>query len=84
MKRTMAKEAEAEREKRAVIIKADGDRQAAQNLALAAKKLNSVPGGMHLRTLQALNDISSDQSNTIVFATPIEVLEAFAGRVRKK
>ena len=84
MKRTMAKEAEAEREKRAVIIKADGDKQAAENLALAAKKLNSVPGGMHLRTLQALNDISSDQSNTIVFATPIEVLEAFTGRVKKK
>lgn len=82
MKRTMAKEAEAEREKRAVIIKADGDKQAAKNLALAAKTLNETPGGLHLRTLQALNDISSDKSNTIVFATPIEVLQAF-GKVKK-
>jgi len=74
MKRTMAKEAEAEREKRAVIIKADGDRIAADNLALAAEKLNSEPGAMHLRTLQAVNDLSSDQSNTTIWMIPIEVL----------
>jgi len=75
LKRTISKEAEAEREKRAVIIKADGDRIAADNLAAAAQKLNEVPGAMHLRTLQAVNDLSSDQSNTTIWMLPIEVLE---------
>ncbi len=75
LKRTISKEAEAEREKRAVIIKADGDRIAADNLAAAAAKLNETPGAMHLRTLQAVNDLSSDQSNTTIWMLPIEVLE---------
>ncbi|MBT3349489.1 slipin family protein [bacterium] len=76
LKRTISKEAEAEREKRAVIIKADGDRIAATNLAAAAKMLQTQPGAMHLRTLQAVNDLSSDQSNTTIWMLPIEVLEA--------
>ena len=84
MKRTMAKEAEAEREKRAVIIKADGEVIAAKNLAKAAEMLSETPGGLHLRTLQTLNDVSSDKSNTIIFATPLEVLEAFKGISKKK
>ena len=79
LKRTISKEAEAEREKRAVIIKADGDRIAADNLAAAATKLNEVPGAMHLRTLQAVNDLSSDQSNTTIWMLPIEVLETIKG-----
>jgi regulator of protease activity HflC (stomatin/prohibitin superfamily) len=79
LKRTISKEAEAEREKRAVIIKADGDRIAAENLALAAKKLGTTPGAMHLRTLQAINDLSSDQSNTTIWMVPTEVLEAVKG-----
>ncbi|MDD2935149.1 MAG: slipin family protein [Candidatus Pacebacteria bacterium] len=79
LKRTISKEAEAEREKRAVIIKADGDRIAADNLALAAQKLSSVPGAMHLRTLQAINDLSSDQSNTTIWMIPVEALEAIKG-----
>ncbi len=79
LKRTISKEAEAEREKRAVIIKAEGDKVAADNLAEAAHKLNSVPGAMHLRTLQAVNDLSSDQSNTTIWMLPIEVLEAVKG-----
>jgi regulator of protease activity HflC (stomatin/prohibitin superfamily) len=66
LKRTISKEAEAEREKRAVIIKADGDRIAADNLAKAASILGKTPGAMHLRTLQAINDLSSDQSNTTI------------------
>ncbi|MEA3305017.1 MAG: slipin family protein [Patescibacteria group bacterium] len=78
MKRTMAKQAEAEREKRAVIIKAEGEKIAADNLAAAASTLASSDGALHLRTLQTLNDVSSDQSNTIIFATPIEVLSGFA------
>lgn len=79
LKRTISKEAEAEREKRAVIIKADGDRIAATNLALAAETLSGTPGAMHLRTLQAINDLSSDQSNTTIWMIPTEVLEAIKG-----
>lgn len=77
MERTIAKQAEAEREKRAVIIKAEGEVMAAENMASAAKTLSASPGALHLRTLQSLNDLSSDQSNTVVFALPIEVLRAF-------
>lgn len=86
LKRTISKEAEAEREKRAVIIKAEGDKIAATNLSEAAKKLNESPGGMHLRTLQAINDLSSDQSNTTVWMVPIEGLEALKtiGQLGKK
>ena len=76
MERTMAKQAEAEREKRAVIIKAEGEVMAAENMAKAASMLASAPGALHLRTLQSINDISSDQSNTVVFAVPLEVLRA--------
>lgn len=79
MERTIAKQAEAERERRAVIIKAEGEVAAAENMAKAASILSSAPGALHLRTLQSLNDLSSDQSNTVVFATPIEVLRAFEG-----
>ncbi|MEO8581363.1 MAG: SPFH domain-containing protein [Patescibacteria group bacterium] len=79
MVRTMAKQAEAEREKRATIISSEGEVQASQNLAHAAKVLSASPGALHLRTLNSINDISSDQSNTVVFAVPLEVLEAFQG-----
>jgi len=79
LKRTISKEAEAEREKRSVIIKADGDRIAADNLAAAAKILTGTPGALHLRTLQAVNDLSSDQSNTTIWMLPVEVLEAVKG-----
>jgi len=77
MKRTIAKQAEAEREKRAVIIQSEGEVIASENMAKAAGVLASVPGALHLRTLQSINDISSDQSNTVVFAVPLEVLRAF-------
>ena len=76
MERTIAKQAEAERERRSVIIKAEGEVAAAANLAKAAKMLSDSPGALHLRTLQSLNDLSSDQSNTVIFAVPIEVLRA--------
>jgi regulator of protease activity HflC (stomatin/prohibitin superfamily) len=84
LKRTMAKEAEAEREKRAVIIKASGEVIASKDMAKAAETLSKAQGALHLRTLQTLNDLSSDQSNTIVIATPLEVLEAFKGVTKKK
>ncbi len=79
MQRVIAKVAEAEREKQAVITKSLGEEEAAKNLAKAAQVMGSTPGALHLRTLATLNDVSSDQSNTIIFAIPIEVLRAFDG-----
>ncbi|MBU1292617.1 slipin family protein [Patescibacteria group bacterium] len=83
MERTIAKQAEAEREKRAVIINSEGEVAAAQNVATAAQILSAVPGALHLRTLQSMNDISSDQSNTVVFAIPLEILKAFDGFTKR-
>ncbi len=83
MERTIAKQAEAEREKRAVIINSEGELAASANIAQAAKALAETPGALHLRTLQAINDISSDNSNTVVFLTPVEVLRAFDGFAKK-
>ena len=79
MQRVIAKVAEAEREKMAVITKAAGEVEASKNLAQAAENMASVPGALHLRTLSTINDVSSDQSNTIIFAIPLEVLRAFDG-----
>ena len=79
MKRVIARAAEAEREKQAVITKSQGEAEAAENLAIAAKKLADNPGALHLRTLETINDVSSDQSNTIFFAIPMEVLDAIRG-----
>ena len=79
MKRTMAKEAESERERRALIITADGERVASENLMKAAEVLSASKGAIHLRTLQNFNDISSDQTNTIVFGVPIEAIDALEG-----
>ena len=79
MQRVIAKVAEAEREKEAVITKSKGEKEAADNLAEAAAVLSDSPGALHLRTLATLNDLSSDQSNTIIFAVPVEVLRAFEG-----
>jgi regulator of protease activity HflC (stomatin/prohibitin superfamily) len=83
MKRTIAKQAEAERERRAVIIKAEGEVTAATNLSKAANMLAESPGALHLRTLQSINDLSSDQSNTVVLAVPLEVLRALEGLKKK-
>lgn len=77
MKRVIGKQAEAERERRAVIIKAEGEVVAAENISKAAGILAKNDGSLHLRTLHSINDISSDQSNTVVFAVPLEVLRAF-------
>ena len=79
MKRVIGKQAEAEREKRAIIIKAEGEVIAADNMAQAANTLSAANGALHLRTLQSLNDLSSDQSNTIIFAVPLEILKSFEG-----
>lgn len=83
LRRTMAKQAEAEREKRANIINSEGEVIAANNLAKAATTMSSSPGALHLRTLNSINDLSSDQSNTVIFAVPIEILDAIKGLVPK-
>lgn len=84
MKRVIARAAEAEREKIAVITKASGEVEASNNLAKAAKIMSDTPGALHLRTLSTISDISSDQSNTIIFALPVEILEAIKGKIDKK
>lgn len=76
LKRVMARQASAEREKRATITKAEGDRDAAQNLADAARTMALSPGALQLRTIQALEGLGSSSSNTIVMAIPVEVLNA--------
>ena len=77
MKRVIAKAAEAERERAAILTKAEGEVEAAKNLAKAAETMATTPGALHLRTLSTINDVSSDQSNTIIFCVPMEVLDAF-------
>lgn len=83
MERTIGKQAEAEREKRAVIINSEGELAASENIAKAAHMLSATPGALHLRTLQSINDMSSDQSNTVVYMIPIEALKAIEGFVKK-
>lgn len=75
MKRVMAKQAEAERERRAIIIRAEGELIASQKLAEAAKILSTTPGGISMRTLQTIEKINPDPSKTIIFALPIEFME---------
>ncbi len=82
MKRAMARQAEAERERRATIIKSEGEVVAAKNLQQAAEMLGKAPGALHLRTLETLADISSDQSNTIVVPLPMEFLKAVEGFIK--
>lgn len=83
LERTIGKQAEAEREKRAVIINSEGELAASQNIAKAAEILGTIPGALHLRTLQSINDMSSDQSNTVVYMVPTEALKALEGFIKK-
>lgn len=83
MKRVIAKIAEAQREREAVITKSTGEVEASKNLAEAAEIMSKTPGALHLRTLATINDISSDQSNTIIFALPVEILRAMEARENK-
>lgn len=75
MKRVMAKQAESERERRAVIIRAEGEFSAAKKLSEAASVLTSVPGGISVRTLQTIEKINPDPSKTVIFALPVEFYE---------
>lgn len=83
LKRTIGKQAEAEREKRAKIITSEGELASSENLKKAAEMLAKAPGALHLRTLQSVNDISSDQSNTTVWMIPIEIMNAIQGLSEK-
>ena len=82
MKRAMAKQAEAERERRAMVINSQGELTASENLRKAAEQLAKSPGALHLRTLQTIRDIASDPSEKIVLFLPSElsdVVNALAG-----
>ncbi len=84
MKRIIGAQAEAEREKRAVIIKSEGELGAATNMSKAAEILSKTQGALHLRTLQTLNEISGDPSSKVVIALPLEILRAFETIAAKK
>lgn len=75
LKKIMSRQASAEREKRATITKAEGDRLAASNLAAAASTMATSPGAMQLRTLQTIDGLGPSASNTVVLAVPIEILD---------
>lgn len=75
MKRVMAKQAESERERRAIVIKAQGEYEAAAQLSQAAQVLSSTPGGISMRTLQTIEKINPDPSKTVIFALPVEFME---------
>jgi regulator of protease activity HflC (stomatin/prohibitin superfamily) len=75
LKKIMSRQAAAEREKRANITKAEGDKLAAENLAAAATTMAASPGAMQLRTLQTIDGLGPTASNTVVLAIPIEVIE---------
>ena len=76
LKKMMSRQASAEREKRATITKAEGDKEAAINLSLAARTMAESPGAMQLRTLQTIDGLGPSASNTVVLAVPIDVLES--------
>ncbi len=77
MRRVMAKQAEAERERRAKVIHAQGEYEAAETLAEAAELLERHPAAMQLRVLSTMREISSDQNSTLMFPFPMELLRVF-------
>lgn len=81
MKRAMAKQAEAERERRAMIINSSGELSASENLRQAAENLGRSPGALHLRTLQTIRDIAADPSEKIVLFVPSDLGQTLAGIV---
>jgi regulator of protease activity HflC (stomatin/prohibitin superfamily) len=85
LKKMMSRQASAEREKRATITKAEGDREAAVNLAAAATTMATSPGAMQLRTLQTIDGLGPTASNTVVLAVPVDLMDAItalAGKAR--
>ena len=86
MKRAMAAQAETERERTAIIIKAEGEVKAAENLQKAAEILSAVPGGLSLRTLETIDKLQPDPSKTVIFALPVEIFDGLKSltEARKK
>lgn len=84
MQRAMARQAEAERERRAKIIHADGEFQAAQKLADAAKIISTDPAALQLRYLQTLTEIASEKASTTIFPIPIELIKPFLKTIENK
>lgn len=84
MKRAMAAQAETEREKRAIIIKAEGEVKAAENLKSAAIMLSETPGGLSLRTLETIDKLQPDPSKTIIFALPVEIMEGIKSIAKQR
>jgi regulator of protease activity HflC (stomatin/prohibitin superfamily) len=80
MVRAIAKQAEAERERRAKVIHAEGELQASEKVAQAAQILAQQPQAIQLRYLETLTTIAADKNSTIVFPLPIELLEALTGK----
>jgi len=81
MQRAMAAQAEAERERRAKVVHAEGEAQAAEKLAEAAKVISSQPSALQLRYLQTLSGIATERSNVVLFPLPMDILTPFLGRV---
>ena len=79
MQRAMARQAEAERERRAKVIAADGEFEAAQKLGEAAETMSTNPGAMQLRTLQTMAEIATERNSTIIFPIPVEIISIFRG-----
>ncbi len=79
MQRAMARQAEAERERRAKVIAAEGELQASQQLAEAARVMSTTPGALHLRTLQTMGEIATEHNSTIIFPIPSEALGLLRG-----
>jgi len=84
MQRAMAKQAEAERERRAKIVHAEGELQASQKLSEAAGILGSTPVAIQLRFLQTLSEVATDKNSTIIFPIPLDLFEPFLDRNKKK
>ena len=84
LKKMMSRQASAEREKRATITKAEGDKMAAFNLADAAKTMTASPGAMQLRTLQTIDGLGPTASNTVILAVPVELMELVKVLTEKK
>ncbi|OGW54007.1 MAG: hypothetical protein A2Y81_11695 [Nitrospirae bacterium RBG_13_43_8] len=84
MQRAMAKQAEAERERRAKVIHAEGEFQASQRLSDAAKIISVNPSALQLRFLQTLTEVASEKSSTIIFPVPLDIISAFLPKEKKE
>jgi regulator of protease activity HflC (stomatin/prohibitin superfamily) len=83
MQRAMARQAEAERERRSKVIHAEGEFQAAQKLSEAAKIISSEPGALQLRFLQTLTEVSAEKNSTIVFPIPLDLIKVFMDKAER-